>query len=202
MKMLRYLRRFRDSEDGVISIELLFAVPILLWTLISTIVYFDAYHAKAVSTRAALTVADMISREEQAITPDYLTGTREVLRALSEVDNNPDFRLTVFRYRAAQDDFRRIWSRNRGLGPNLTNTDLENLRGRFPPMANGDRAILLETRTNYQAPMKAGIMGPFPTQELENVDFETFTIIKPRYTGDRFCWDPTPEAQDSGDERC
>ena len=147
MILMASLRRFREQEDGVISIEMIFAVPILLWTLMSTIVYFDAYRAEAITTRAALTVADMISREEQAITPDYLDGTRQVLRVLSESDANPDFRITVFRYRSTQDDFRRVWSRNRGMGQNLTNADLQNLRNRFPPMANNDRAILLETRT-------------------------------------------------------
>lgn len=201
MILMASLRRFREQEDGVISIEMIFAVPILLWTLMSTIVYFDAYRAEAITTRAALTVADMISREEQAITPDYLDGTRQVLRVLSESDANPDFRITVFRYRSTQDDFRRVWSRNRGMGQNLTNADLQNLRNRFPPMANNDRAILLETRTEYQGIVSAGILGPFPTRELEDVEFNTFTVIKPRYTNN-FCWDSSPADPNSGDERC
>ena len=38
MILMASLRRFREQEDGVISIEMIFAVPILLWTLMSTIV--------------------------------------------------------------------------------------------------------------------------------------------------------------------
>ncbi|MEL6682020.1 MAG: hypothetical protein AAFQ09_05175 [Pseudomonadota bacterium] len=199
--MQAVFKRFRDDQDGVVSVELLFAVPILMWVLMSTFVYFDAFKSQTISTRAALTVADMISREEQCLSRDYLEGTRNLLRALSEVDDDPDFRVTVFRYREAQDDLQRRWSRNRGYGRNLNNNNMNSLRdaGRIPPLANNEYAILLETRTAYNTIANTTWWGPVSRNDQDQIEFETFTVIKPRYAS-QVCFDPTPDNPDSGDE--
>ncbi len=199
----RLLHRFRRSDDGVIALEIVFAVPIMLWVLMSTFVYFDAFKAQTVSTRAALTVADMISREEQPLSPDYLNGTRQLLRALSAVDADPDFRVTVFQYRQNRDDLRRRWSRNRGYGSNLTNADLNELwrAERIPPMSNGEIAILLETRTTYGAIANTVWWGPLSADNSDEIEFNTFTVIKPRYSV-QTCFDPTPKNLDNGDTIC
>ena len=205
------LRRFRKEEDGVAAIELLFCVPLLLWTLMSTFVYFDAYRAQSISVRAALTVADMFSREETPISPDYMDGARSVLSLLAETDANPDFRVTVFTYRRLENDFRLVWSQNRGLGPNLTNADLENMRDSFPQMSNNDRAIMLETETEYSAPFRTPVMFYWregqangtrhADGEVQNITFDNRVIIKPRYTNN-YCFDPTPNLPTNGDDDC
>ncbi|MEO0917457.1 MAG: hypothetical protein AAFY31_10825 [Pseudomonadota bacterium] len=206
MRTPKFLNSFRRDEDGIISIELLFAVPILLWTLMSTMIYFDAFKAQTISTRAALTVADMISREEQPLSPDYLNGTRNLLRTLSAVDDNPDFRITIFRYRQAQDDVRRNWTRRRGYSSNLTNSDLNTLfnDGRIPPMSDGEVAILLETSTMYRPIANTAFLGPLSnggTDANDEIEFTTFTIIKPRYSP-AVCFDPTPNDLENGDTIC
>lgn len=203
MSIHTFLRRFRNKEDGVISIELLFAVPLLLWTLMSTFVYFDAFKSRTISTRAALTVADMISREEQALSPEYIDGTRNLLRALSDSDANPDLRVTVFSYRQAQDDLQTRWSRNRGYSRALSENELKQLwdSDRIPPMADGDVAILLETSTTYTAIANTTILGPLSTGNLDEIEFTTFTVIKPRYSP-FVCFDPTPKNLENGDTVC
>lgn len=206
MKTHKSLSCFRRDQDGVISIELLFAIPILLWTLMSTMVYFDAFKAKTISTRAALTVADMISREEQPLSSDYLDGTRDLLRTLSSVDDNPDFRLTIFRFRQAQGDIVTNWGRYRGYDKNMTDADLNQLfnDGRIPPMSDGEVAILLETTTTYTPIANSAILGPLSnggTDVNDDIEFTTFTIIKPRYSP-AVCFDPTPKNLTNGDTVC
>ena len=196
------IRRFRDQEDGVISIELLFAVPILVWALMSTMVYFDAYRAESISNRAALTVADMFSREEAAISPAFLDGTQQVLQLLAEARTLPEFRVTTFSYDETADAFERRWSENRSVGDNLDNNDLANMRDRFPRMADNDRAILLETWTDYTPPMRVGLwLFRSSDAQTTNIEFKTFTVIKPRYTNN-FCFDKTPLVTTNGDEEC
>lgn len=202
MMLLRtYLKRFRDEEDGVIAIELLLAVPILVWALLSTLVYFDAFRMEAINTRAGLTLADMISREQVSVDENYIDSMQEVLRSLTSSPAASDIRVTVYRYRASDDTYRLVWSENRGMdGGELSNSDLENLRDRLPVMANDGRAILVETRNSYRAPFKTG-MGLFFGTNLGDFDFQTFTVISPRFLT-TICFDPTPALPSNGDEVC
>jgi hypothetical protein len=212
--IISHLCRFRRHEDGVISIELIFVVPILVWALMSTMVYFDAYRAESISTRAALSVADMYSREEVAISPAFIDGSQEVLRLLSEAGTDPSIRVTVFRYREApDDDFVVQWSQNRDYGDNLDDADIANLRDRIPRMGNEDRAILVETQVSYFPPFRISTrvsnekrsdwrnMHWDSAAEARSIQFSTFTVIKPRFTNN-FCFDPTPLDEENGDESC
>lgn len=186
------LRQFWDDESGVVAVELVLMVPILTWAFLSTYVYFDVFRVESNANRAALTVADMFSREEAPIDDNYLDGAHNLLRELTFEETNPDYRLTVYTYRETQDDYRVIWSKFRGYLDDLKHNDLENMRNRLPVMANGDRAILLETRVEYDAPFRIGL-GPFTGTDLDDVTFTTFTVIRPR--APTLCWDmPDPQA--------
>lgn len=174
------LTRLRDDERGSMSIELLLVTPILVWVFLSTYVYFDVYRVETNSVRATITLAEMFSREE-AVDNTYIDSAREVLRELTFEEANPDFRITVYRYRESDDSFRRVWSRNRGYGANLTNGDLADLdaAGRLPPMEEFDRSIYIETRTEYDAPFSIGL-GPFVVTDLEDLTFTNDMVILPR----------------------
>ena len=197
-----FLRRFRDDEEGVAAVELLLAIPILVWALLSTLVYFDAYQNEAISTRAGLTLADAISRERNAVDDTYITNMRNVLRVLTRAESDPALRVTVYRYRAAGDRYMVVWSKDESgdMGGNLTTVELEQMRNRLPIMANGDRAILVETRTTYTAPFSVG-MGPFFGSGLETLDFNSVTVITPRFL-DTICFDPTPLLPLNADDLC
>ena len=197
-----FLRRFRDEEDGVVAVELLLVIPILVWALLSTLVYFDAYQNEAISTRAGLTLADAISRERSAVDDTYITNMRNLLRVLTRSDANPALRVTVYRYRKTGDRYIVVWSKDESsdMGGPLTTVDLETMRDRLPIMADGDRAILVETRTAYTAPFSVG-MGPFFGSGLENVEFNSLTVITPRFL-DSICYDPTPLLPLNADDLC
>lgn len=197
-----FLRRFKDDEDGVVAVELVLVIPMLVWALLSTLVYFDAYQNEAISTRAGLTIADAISRERNAVDQTYITNLRNVLRVLTRVDANPAIRVTVYRYRESNDTYIVVWSVDESgdMGGALTTADLQTMRNRLPIMANGDRAILVETRTAYSAPFSTG-MGPFFGSGIGNIDFNSMTVITPRFM-DTICFDPTPILPANGDEMC
>lgn len=199
-RLASYLRRFREDEDGVIAIELLLVVPMLVWALLSTLVYFDAYRTESINSRAGLTLADMISREQVPVDADYIDAMREVLRALTIADANPDIRITVFRYRKIDDTYHVVWSEDRGLGTALDKIALDALKNRLPIMADGSRSLLIETRTQYSAPFSIGL-GPFTGTNLEDITFDSFTVITPRFLS-TICFDPTPGLPSSGDEIC
>lgn len=187
--MRDFIRRFCKDEEGVVAIELLLMTPILVWALLSTFVYFDAFRVESVSNRAALTIADMLSREADSITPPYLNGTHSLLRTLTFEEANPDFRVTVYTF--DKDDgpdgrYIGIWSQHRGYDAAIASNDVNALRARLPILADNDRAILVETRTEYSAPIRIG-MGLFKGLDLQDITFNTFTVIRPRE--DQICWD-------------
>ena len=193
--MRSFVHAFVRDERGVVAVELVLVVPILVWALLSTFVYFDVFRVESNTTRAALTVADMFSREEVPITDAYLDGARSLLQALTFEESDPDYRVTVYRYQEFDDKYLVVWSENRGMVPNLDNDQLMNIRHRLPILANGDRAILLETRVEYDAPFDIGI-GSFANTNLDDVTFTTFTVIRPR--ANTLCFDTTPADDATG----
>lgn len=204
--IVKHIRDFSRDESGNAAVELLLCVPIMVWALLSTMVYFDAFHDEAISTRAGLTIADMFSRESANITPEYLSNARRLLRTLTETDTDPGLRVTVFRCfkndpTDADEDCRYnvVWSRNRGLSPNHNNTRLRALSAGLPVMAHNDRAILVETQTNYNAEFTVSI-SPFFVPDLTGVEFNTFTVISPRFETS-VCWDSSPN-DDSNTPLC
>lgn len=192
-RLMRHFRSFVADQDGSMSIELLLVTPILLWALLSTFVYFDLFRTEANSHRAALTIADMFSREQTAVDTDYLDGGSRLLETLTFSDDTPDYRITVYRYQGGDDTYRVVWSQDRGMGGVLDDDDLVTFdnQGLLPLLASGDRAILVQTRVEYSAPFSIGL-GVFTSTNLDDQTFTTFTVIRPRFQPS-LCWDPEPE---------
>ncbi len=210
--MKGFLRKFAQDEDGSMAIELLLVTPILVWVLLSTYVYFDVYRTEANSTRAALTVADMLSREG-TIDSSYLDGALNVLKTLTFTKDDPEMRVTVYRFddpdRDGEGDYKVVWSKQRtgsitdnyteesdvasDISSGLADADMGAFddAGRLPVLSHNARAILLETRVRYIAPFSIGL-GPFVVTDLSDVNFTTFTVIRPRF-GVSVCFDqPSP----------
>lgn len=193
MRIRTFIRQFRNDENGaIISIGLLFAVPILVWALLATIVYLDLFRTELISNKAGVTIADMISREENPITDDYIDGATELLALLTETEEDPDLRITVIWYDEPNDRFEVSWSEHRGYSGGHTSTDVNNFRQLIPVMGNTDRAIIVETRTEYRQPISYS-MGPFTGADLNDVEFKTFTVVKPRFSPN-FCYDELPSS--------
>ena len=180
--LILFTRRFYGDERGSMAIELVLVVPILVWVLLSTFVYFDAFRVKTNSVRATITLAEMFSRED-VVDDSFIDISREVLRMLTFEEANPDLRVTVYEYDPDPDagEFRVVWSEHRGMEQALTDDDLSELQavGRLPPLDQFDQNIYIETRTQYDAPINIGI-GPFVVTNLEDVTFTSDMVIRPR----------------------
>lgn len=165
-------RRWRDDESGSIAVETIMMVPLLSWALLSTLAYFDAYRAESISTKASLTIADMISRETNLVTAEYITNARNLLRFLTLGDNWPDLRVTVVRWDEGRDELRRVWTQERGPRRGMTGAEVAALVDRLPALVDGERLIVVETWTDYEPMFSVGL-SPF--------SMDTFTFISPRF---------------------
>ena len=179
-RIKRRIIRFKLEETGTAIVEMV------------------AYRAELISSKAALTIADMYSRETGYIDPTYLNGTRSLLKYLTLAENDPDYRVTVFFWDDADSEYKVVWSRNRGGRQNFNHARLNTVAGRLPTLSDGERAILVETWTSYQPKYGDGI-GIMMGTGLEPLEFNTFVAISPRFAP-TVCWNRYPD--DPTKEKC
>lgn len=174
MKRLNtYLRGFRDEDKGSIAVETIIIIPILFWTYLSMFAIFDAYRQHAINTKAAYTLADVISRETNGLDTDYLNGTREMLAYLTvNTSDDVSVRVTSVKYNATDDKYERDWSEANGWVSPLSNSDVQGLRDSLPVMPDNERVVVVETFVKYDPPFDTGL-------ELHNI--HNFVFTRPRY---------------------
>lgn len=66
--MKRLIVRYRDAETGSVSMEFILIWPFLLLWLVASYVFFDVYKSQSKSAKAAYTISDIISRQEEVDT--------------------------------------------------------------------------------------------------------------------------------------
>jgi len=178
---------FRNDEKGSIAVETMLMVPIIAWAMLGTLTFFDAYRNEAITFKAGLTVADMLSREAAAIDDDYIDGARELLRFLASDDPDPDLRVSVFLWDEDSSKYETVWSKARGPHSPLTSSDLTGMTDILPNMSDDERAILVETWTQYTPPWEVGLGG---------YSMQTYNVVSPRFVS-QLCFSNTPETLSS-----
>lgn len=92
--LLSPFRKYRDDTRGTISIEFLLAFPMLIWAFVATLIFTDAYRARSQAQIAALHVADLVSRNTQVVTNDYLEGMNDVFDFLNSQPHDTRLRIS------------------------------------------------------------------------------------------------------------
>lgn len=174
----RRLRGLLRSEDGSVSVESILMLPLIIWCFLGTYVFYDAYRAQFVNTKAGYTIGDILSRETAYITPEYMDSLYDLQRFLVDRQDPIRLRLTVITYDEAADAFQVRWSQNRGGGGTLQTSDLAGIRHLIPDMANGAIALVVQTSMKYEAVYSAGI---------DLLDFDDIVVTRPRFAG-QLCW--------------
>lgn len=173
------LSAFRDETGGTVSVEFIVMAPIIFWAYASMFSWFDAYRQVGVHEKAAFTIADMISRETDPITNEYIDNTRELVRFLTRSQDHPDLRVSVISYHLGKDQYGLDWSQKRGAIGKLRNSDVKNWHDKLPKLVNGERIILVETQLEYTPPFLYGLM--------EENTIRTFVFARPRF-GPQVCF--------------
>ncbi len=166
MKLFRNACRFlRRDERGSLSIEAVFAFPMLFWAATATFTFFDAYKAQNTSYRANYTISDMLSRETDPVNQAYLDGLHKVFRYMTH--SGPEttwIRVSVVRCKANCNDQNKrqlewVWSKGTNGARSLTALDIDFYRDKIPLMAFGDQLIFVETSRQYKPPFANGLVS-------------------------------------------
>lgn len=187
----------RDSSGASVAVEAIVIIPVVLWALAAMGVYFDVLRTNSTAEKASYTIGDMLSRETNAITNDYLNNTRTLYETLlgtgysstTEVDpesgeetvfvtanTETDFssvRVSVITWHEDESTYVLNWSQTRGPQYGALSTgDLTDIALALPKMADQDTIILVETHMTYEPVLNVG---------LGDQEIETFTFTRPRY---------------------
>ncbi|MDA7427531.1 hypothetical protein PGB28_03600 [Primorskyibacter aestuariivivens] len=168
------LRHFASDVRGTATIELAIFVPLLLFMIAASYVYYDAFRQKAVNTNAAYTISDALSRETDEIDTLYMDGAHQLLEFLTAADGQTGLRVTVVKWNGDTMAYEVDWSESRGPLYPLTNTSLEDaLGGNLPVLLHNERVIVVETSSTYVPPLA---LAGLNQQELYN-----FAFTRPRF---------------------
>jgi Flp pilus assembly protein TadG len=171
---LRRVARFLRKEDGSVNIEGMLFFPLLITLIGATIVFYDAFRRDSLTEKAAFTVGDMISRQTESITPEYMNNTRRLLALMSDVPTSEvSVRVTLVRYNGNNDTYRVDWSQERGShSQRLRSRDTRNMHDELPTMSHNERLIIVDTFVDYEWPVDLG---------FEDFVFESTVFTRPRF---------------------
>lgn len=181
------LRAFWRGDDASLTVEAVLVLPLLLWAFLSTFAYFDIYRARTLALKANYAVADLLSRETNAIDMAYLNGAESVFEYLTQSGSDSWLRVTEVRCRdnCADPDareLRRSWSRATDGVDRLLSVDIDtDYRGVVPMVPRGERVIMVETLMPYEPPFLTIFSA------VTERDMSDLTMTRPRFAP-QLCW--------------
>ncbi|PYF09650.1 hypothetical protein C8J30_10720 [Rhodobacter viridis] len=206
---MKMLRKFWRNETGSIPIEGIYASLLLLGWLAVAFQISDAFRTRLLASQASYAVGDLISREQNAIGPTYVTGLKKVFDFITHVPNSNYtwMRVTLVSCSAVSntdncDGTTKIFSlvssystaESNGIHKH-TQATINLDADRIPVMAAGDMAVIVETSMRYypifgigDRAFRTGGSTAFTTMGLsERLRFSNFVVTRPR--GPRTVWD-------------
>ena len=119
-----FLRGFRDDQRGIVAVESIIVLPLLFWSLMAMYAFFDAYRQAGMNVKAAYTIGDLLSRETNYITPEYLETTHQLFDLMTRSNSESKMRVTVVKWnedKGSYDhgpiDWDEFWRVVKGHGP-------------------------------------------------------------------------------------
>lgn len=177
-------KKFRKSEDGGLSIEAVLSVPMIVWCILATFVFWDGFKTINSTQKATYTIADLMSREPTAIDSNYLASMHEMFDFLSSSAGDNRLRVSVVWMSEDPDTGIKTlnldWSH--GVGGFDCLKDLDDIRDRLPDMAGGDSLIVVEGIQEWSPSFGVG---------LGDYRFRQFGIARSRVQP-RLTWDGVP----------
>lgn len=177
---ISFRRFFRDERGGVL-LEFLLFLPLLIWTMVAMVVFWDVFRTINTAQKAAYSVSDLISRQEDNLSNAFVNGMQDVFNYLMlGAAQDSRLRITSLFYDEPTDSYKLIFS----VSPNnkvpvYTEDDLEELKDRIPVLNDKDSVVIVETMVAYTPPFNTGIFDI--ADALGSNVFEEFVVTPPRF---------------------
>jgi len=151
------LLRFGRDQNGSITIESVIFLPILIWVVLMTFVFFDIFRTENTNAKAAYAVADVLSRQILPVNAAYLDGLGEVYARLARARHPTFLRTSSVDFDFATNAYRLRWSYGTDGAEPLTQEKLNLIAHRLPELSVGETVILVETVLDYEPVLDMGV---------------------------------------------
>jgi Flp pilus assembly protein TadG len=179
--LLRLLRAFRRDERASVTAEFVIVMPLLIWTLLATFSYWDAYRAMNRVQKAAFIITDNLSRTGGDTSQAYLNGLRSMVDYLIDDEMAPRVRFTSVEWRQATNAHVVTWSCAFGTGMTKhTTASFAPSAPDLPEMGDLETLIVVEVYVDYVRPMDVDAFFDLPIG-VNNMTFEEWNFVKPRF---------------------
>lgn len=173
MGLINRIRYFGRDQHASLSVEAVLILPLLLWAYFGMFILFEGYRSLASNTRASYTVADLLSRETDYVTPTYLAGMNDILDLITQSPHPTALRVSVVSYDNDAQRYNLEWSHGTRGVTDVTDASLDSeLMPYIPIMASPGVAIVVETFLSFE---------PFMSISLDAFNFHSVTITRPRF---------------------
>lgn len=167
------LKAFRKDENGTVPVETALLFPTILFCLFAMMNIFDAYRAKSTTEKAAFAVSDMLSRETDAVTPEYIASVHAILEEISTVRSGHSLQVSnVYMSAGELGQIEEYWSYSFGEGGLIETSSLASYRDMLPTLVAGESLIVVQTSASYVPPIFDGWDGTHSIEEFGKVDGE------------------------------
>jgi len=167
------IQSFLKDTRGSLSMETVLMWPLLLWAYGAMFVFFDGFKAQNLALKATYTVSDTISREMNALTPQYVSTMHTMMNMLAKARLDTKMRVTLVEWVQPENKYKVVWSEVRG--PNILKYDtpaLQAVKSKIPVMPDGEQIILVQTYSLFE---------PFMFVGFGALTFENVVTTRPRY---------------------
>ncbi len=155
-----HLRGFARDTSGSSVIETVLILPVLMWAMLATFTYVDAYRMQTMNLRATYTLSDLLSRQSNPVDAAFMGGMAQYHEFLTNFAHDTILRVTVVRYDLANDSHILVWSHSSDPSvPAIGQGDLPLMSKALPVLADADTAIIVETWMEYAPPFDIGLPG-------------------------------------------
>ena len=167
------LARFARDNRGSITIEAMLVLPLWIWGYTMSYMFFDAFREQTINLRAAYTISDMVSREADAVGPDYIDDLHDMFDYLTRSNHPTWIRVSSVYYDTTNKVYKRYWSYSTSTDyPAHTDTTIKAEKDRLPNMLIGETVVLVETGMLYEPVLNVG---------LADMWYTNFIPTRPRF---------------------
>lgn len=179
--LLHLLRTFRRGERASVTAEFVIVMPLLIWTLLATFSYWDAYRSMNRVQKAAFIITDNLSRTGGETSRAYLSGLRSMADYLINDGQAPRVRFTSVEWRQATNAHVVTWSCafGTGIAAHTTASFLPEA-SRLPEMGDLETLLVVEVYVDYVRPVDIDAFFDLPIG-VNNMTFEEWNFVKPRF---------------------
>lgn len=200
-RILNPIRRFRDDQEGAVTVEFVIMMPLLFTWALGSFLYYDAYRSLSITSKVGFTIADIASRYEEIDDVDIAEWHDLSLRMLPFRNLNHRLRVSSICFYDGEidgnaDEHHVVWSNVQNAGEQIldingvpqvdgdgnpitelmTRQDEDIPEDILPLMADQDTIIYVELYSTWR-PLSNSVFGLNFTQKTWFVDL----IIRPRF---------------------